>query len=41
VETRGKRLLAFSILVNSFRSSLGGVKAFQDKVCLTIAEFAP
>ncbi|NQT88896.1 D-alanyl-D-alanine carboxypeptidase/D-alanyl-D-alanine-endopeptidase [bacterium] len=41
VETRGGRLLAFSILVNSFRSGLGHVKAFQDKTCLTLAEYKP
>jgi D-alanyl-D-alanine carboxypeptidase/D-alanyl-D-alanine-endopeptidase (penicillin-binding protein 4) len=41
VETQGKRLLAFSVLVNGFRSSLWSVKAFQDKVCLTIAKYEP
>jgi len=41
LRTRGRRLLAFSILVNDFRCSLGQVRAFQDAMCLRLAEFEP
>ena len=41
VETLGGRLVAFSILVNRFRSSLGSVRAAQDSICLAIARYEP
>ncbi|MBM4030951.1 MAG: D-alanyl-D-alanine carboxypeptidase/D-alanyl-D-alanine-endopeptidase [Planctomycetes bacterium] len=41
VESRGNRLLAFSVLVNDFRCSLSDVRAFQDALCLKLAEYDP
>ena len=41
VETRGKRLLAFSILVNEFRCSLADVRALQDTIVTKLADYAP
>lgn len=40
LDTRGGRLLAFSILVNDFRSSLADVRDAQDAICLKLAEYA-
>mgnify|MGYP005837736129 CR=1 FL=1 len=41
VESRGQRLLAFSILVNDFRSALADVRAVQDALCLFLADYEP
>jgi D-alanyl-D-alanine carboxypeptidase/D-alanyl-D-alanine-endopeptidase (penicillin-binding protein 4) len=41
VEAHGGRLLAFSILVNDFRCSLGEVRAIQDAICLNLAQYRP
>ena len=41
IDTRGGRVVAFSILVNKFRSLLGHVRAAQDAVCTTLAEYNP
>jgi len=40
LETRAKRLLAFSILVNDFRSALADVRDAQDAICLKLAEYS-
>lgn len=40
LDTRGGRLLAFSILVNEFRSSLADVRDAQDAICLKLAEYS-
>jgi len=39
VESRSGRLLAFSILVNGFRSALADVRRAQDALCLKLAEY--
>jgi len=41
IESRAGRLLAFSILVNDFRCSLGQVRAIQDAICLALADYQP
>ena len=41
LDTRGGRRVAFSILVNDFRTSLASVRAAQDKLCHAIADYAP
>lgn len=41
VEARRKRRLAFSILVNDFRSALADVRKVQDSICLKLAEYEP
>jgi len=41
LDTRGGRMVAFAILVNGYRTSLGQVKAVQDAMSLRIADYAP
>ena len=41
LETRGGRMLAFSILVNDFRCPLGEVRSLQDALCLKLADYEP
>jgi len=41
LDTAGGRRVAFSFLINDFRCSLGQARAVQDKLCHTLAEYAP
>lgn len=41
LDTRGGRRVAFSFLINDFRCSLAQARAAQDKLCLTLAGYAP
>lgn len=41
LETRGRRLVAFSIIVNDFHSALAEVRALQDAVVAKLAEYDP
>lgn len=41
LEARTGRLLAFAILVNDFKASLGEVRAAQDRICLLLDRYQP
>ncbi len=41
LDTAGGRRIAFSFLINDFRCSLAAARAAQDKLCLTLADYAP
>ncbi|HUT36630.1 MAG TPA: D-alanyl-D-alanine carboxypeptidase/D-alanyl-D-alanine-endopeptidase [Planctomycetota bacterium] len=41
VETRGKRVVAFSVLVNEYRCTLADVRALQDAVAAFLGDYAP
>lgn len=41
LDTRGGRRVAFAFLINDFHCSLGQARAVQDKLCLTLARYAP